>query len=295
MTDALGADNADKVSLSACGVDKDFDVTKAGGNEDNPITPIDTIKFKPVITSAFTANGRVAFTVTNIPAGVKLYVPLYIASGTVVGDLLAGYDATTLAGGYLASVTAGDGVLYGMVPASGTVVYQIGVVGNGTDSLDVPLFETSATPVLAASPVSLAAGYAPVGGTSIPRFVAGTTIASDFFKVDACTSSLFFNYVIAQGGYDTGIAISSSGVNGDASKASSGQCVVSFYGTDAPTDTKTLDVVVGTTNAFDIKGAMPDANFYGYAVAKCNFRNATGYAFVANSNGSTASYLPSQF
>ena len=280
-------------ALTACSTDAPFNVTAVALAGNGKL--FDNISFTPILPTALQATARVTFSVNNLPSGVKLYVPVHIDFGTLLSgkaDLVAGYDAN-LAGGYLASVVGGTGTQYALLPPTGTAVYQITTAASsGADALTVPVIYTANGPVLAAAPVSISAGYAPTGTTPVPRFAAGSVIESNFITETPCASTLFFPYVVAGGGYDTGIAISSSGVFGDASKAASGQCVISFMGKGAPMTTKTLDVTVGQTNAFDIVGSMPTANFYGYAVAKCNFLNASGYAYVANSTGGTASYLP---
>ena len=302
VTDSYSvATPATAIALTACQTDGKVDLTKTG-------TAYDAVTFAPVLSSSFTSTytggapivgavaTRLAISFGNIPAGVTLYVPLAVGIlphviGSAFAELLTGYDSTTLAGGFPASLTAGTTDLLFPVPASGIVVYQVTDPGNGTTSFTMPTYYLANGPVLSGA-VNVMAGYAPVGGTTVPRFMPLGTVSTGFVTEGPCSATLFFPYVVAGGGYDTGIAISSSGVLGDASKAASGQCVISFMGKGAPMTTKTLDVTVGQTNAFDIVGSMPTANFYGYAVAKCNFLNASGYAYVANSTGGTASYLP---
>jgi hypothetical protein len=251
-----------------------------------------TVTFGGVLSTAFPVGQRLVLTISNIPTGVTLYVPNTIPTLKVTVNRMVGFDATSLTGGYQWDAT-GSTDAYSVVPASGVVVYQVTASTVTVDSsVVVPVVGVASNPVAPATPTAITAGYAPVGTTAIPRFIDATTVASDIAHVTPCTTTLFFPYVVVGGGYDTGLAVANSGPDvTDPTTALDGTCTFTFNGAGAPTATYKLAVKAGQSAAFDLLSAYPDGNFSGYGVANCDFRSGSGYTFVVNSQGSSASYL----
>lgn len=290
------------IKLTNCAMKTDFDPSKSNAVDAKQVAnTLANVTFDSALSQALTVGQRVTFTVSNVPAGVTLYVPNTVTSGTVAAGnvvtakIVVAYDAN-LSAGYLFDVT-GTTDLYTKLPASGTVVYQI-TASPATIASDliVPIIAQVDNPVAAAAPIAIAAGYAPTGTTTplaIPRFIAPSSITSNLIAISPCTTTLFFPYVVVGGGYDTGLAVSNSGPDvTDPTSALDGKCTFTFHGVGAPTTTTPLAVKAGQTNAFDLLTAYPTGSFSGYAVAACDFQSADGYTFVVNAKGSTASYLP---
>lgn len=281
------------IKIPKCSTKDGFDPTKS--QVVNAGFVLDTVKFVGVLNTSFAGTQRVTYTISNVPTGVTLYAPNQVTSGAgptlQTADLLLGYKAD-LSGGYLASVISSD--IYTKVPASGTVVYQITTAPTTAGiSFDFPIYAQVDNPTAAAAPTAITAGYAPVGTSAIPRFVDGTSADADVLHLINCTTTLFFPYVVVGGGYDTGLAVANAGSDvTDPTTALDGTCTFTFNGAGAPTATHDLAVKAGQTNAFDLLTAYPTGSFSGYAVATCDFQLGTGYAFVVNSQGSSASYLP---
>jgi hypothetical protein len=251
-----------------------------------------TVTFSGVLSTAFPVGQRLVFTVSNIPSGVTLYVPNDIAGSHASVSRVIGFDSTTLTGGYLWNAT-GSTDKYSAISSTGVVVYQVTssdiTVGS---TVPVAIVAVTSNPVAPTTATAITAGYAPLGSTTIPRFIDQSAVASDIVHVSDCTSTLFFPYVVVGGGYDTGLAVANTGTDvTDPTTALDGTCTFTFNGASAPTTTYSLAVKAGQTNAFDLQTAYPDGNFSGYGVAVCTFQSGSGYAFVVNSQGSSASYL----
>jgi hypothetical protein len=242
---------------------------------------------------SFATNGtQFRLTFGNTPTNTALYVPATLTVGTApdVFTITAVSPATALANGAVA------------VPASGIVVYEVTASTTGTDKVDVPVYIAfTGQPVAGDAAPTVAVQYAPVSTNPaaavkpIPRFNVSAPVTSTgtLYTVETCNTSLLFPYAVATGGYDTGLAISNtaSDPSGKTTLGSKGVCKVYFYGTNAPADPyTTAEVEPGTTTAVVLSSVAP--GFQGYAVAACEFNYAHGYTFVANSQGSTASYLP---
>lgn len=295
---------AKTVKIPKCAVFTKFSTEKPTTDPDNAAAVLTTIKYTGILSSSFPANPttgqRLTYTISNLPAGVGLWVPnkIVVSHGTAPvvidteADLVLGYGAD-LSGGYLASVVSGSDI-YTKLPASGTAVYQISVApATASTEISLSVFAQAENPTATTALTTISAGYAPVGTSAIPRFAAGGIVATDLIHLTDCTTTLFFPYVVVGGGYDTGLAVANAGSDvTDPTSALDGKCVFTFNGDGAPTATHDLTVKAGQTNAFDLLTAYPTGNFSGYAVAACNFQGGAGYTFVVNSKGSTASYLP---
>lgn len=226
---------------------------------------------------------------TNLPTNTTLYVPatIGVAPGFTM-SVVSPATSSALANGAVA------------IPANGIVIYEVTNGTAGLDSAIVPVFVSfTGQPVAGALAPAVTVQYAPVStnpgaaNSPIPRFAVSTPVTSSkTFTVKTCNTTLLMPYVVAASGYDTGLAISNTGSDPNATVGSMGACNVYFYGTGAPAlPFATPAIAPGTTTAVVLSTIAP--GFQGYAVAKCDFNYAHGYVFVINGRtNATASYLP---
>jgi hypothetical protein len=168
---------------------------------------------------------------------------------------------------------------------------------NETFSFNVTINYTANNPPVPAAGGSptVTLSYAPisaVGGASssawIPRFIAGTASTAQTINVTVgpCQTLLLFPYVTSQGGFDTGIAISNTSLDGWSTPTSSGTCTLNFYGQNAPTTAPVIGPIPAGNGPDPTKWALTASsvapNFAGYMFATCNFQYAHGFAFVSD-------------
>jgi len=267
--------------------------------------------------------------ISDVPAGVSIYVdsgPVCDANGT-------GTCATLISPTPSGSPTLVLANPAGAAPASVTVVYAI--TSENASAIAGPIsanIYTSFTgaPGTSSPTANVTAysqgGYSPqesawVNGGPIPEFTVGLTPAApgqSLFVVSLCQTILLFPYVTDFYGFDTGIAISNTSLDGlgpaGASSASSqtGGCSVAFYdngglstniGTSGMTPgyinsnvsyngvaTISSDgsIAPGQTWAFSLCNSDTTCNTVagsgssGYAIATCDFQFAHGYSFVSD-------------
>lgn len=252
---------------------------------------------------------RFTFTVTNIPAGLALYVPQTAGNLTLV----LGTDANGM-GGYPAPNT----VAAYAVPANGMVTYELDNVVNAgnTPAYTVPVYSVGTTPLAvtsAAAPFTFTGGYAPLStdvsnsaSKPILRFAATSVTEKDSFIIVNLPSSHFaFPYVVSGSGWVTGIAIINGGAGfgsaADPAKGNAGTCKLTFYSADgtmvAPTAvtvpltgaTETA-IVPGGNYGFTLDQAIGTGAYAGIVFGSCNFDNAKAFGYL-NGDGTTAAYL----
>jgi len=137
---------------------------------------------------------------------------------------------------------------------------------------------------------------------SLPSFSpTATTSAGNLVTISPCVTNLLFPYVVSDGAnFDTGVAIANTsmdGADGDVfpvhTSGQTGSCKIWFFGTGAPSGPQTTPTIAaGSVYGFSLysgdstNGASiaPIAALTkgGYAIAKCNFQFAHGYAFIQN-------------
>jgi hypothetical protein len=257
----------------------------------------------PAIPDGFDDPTRLTVSLTNVPAGVVIWAPTNATDvkGTGSAVMIVNFGPD-LSGGYVYSATGNSAKFVALTPDSNgtvTAVYQLnGFKPQVKNTVWIQLYESVDNPVAPSPLVAsvLSAGYAPLAsGSAIPRFTAGGALLNTVYSFGLCTSEVLFPYVVVGGGYDTGIALANIGGSaGDPTQSLAGTCALSFYPTagGAPATYTTPVIPANGTFALSILQANPGANQQGggYAVAKCNFVGAAGYAYVANLRGS-ASYL----
>jgi len=260
-----------------------------------------SVVYTPAYNATFAAdaiNGnipRIVFWITGLPANVDAYVNNLVAGATLVTGTNADGSGGTLA---TAGITKIDGV---------NVVYQISGAEAGTKNpVTIPVqFAYNGTPALSSSGTTVTGGFAPWSTVTtpshsapIPRFVAPSYTSGNLLVINPCITNLLFTFISSAGGYDTGLAISNTGMdnlgakNASSVNGAAGTCTWNFYGTGAPAAAVvSSSVAPGTTGTWLASGIAP--GFTGYAIATCDFNYAHGYAYVVNGVTKAAqSYLP---
>ncbi|SPF55582.1 hypothetical protein SBA4_7150001 [Candidatus Sulfopaludibacter sp. SbA4] len=101
-----------------------------------------------------------------------------------------------------------------------------------------------------------------------------------------------FPYVVNQGPFDTGMAISNTSSDPVATPLQSGTCTLTPYGTNAPDPVVTSTVAAGTVYSLLASASFP--GFAGYVLALCDFQYAHGFAFISDlgARNLAMGYLP---
>jgi len=255
----------------------------------------------------------------NVPTATAIYVgqdPTAGGSGvnptlgtvvtgttTALAPATPGLAQVTLSGGAgtavweVTSAWSGSGVSLPDTLAFGIVVAY---ASNTTSNLPgLTITGTGTTPATAGggfaptSTVTTASSTAP-----IPRFV-DTSVQNTLFNIGACATNLLFPFVTNQAGFDTGMALVNTSLDNAGNKVpfntatQHGTCTVYYFGVMAgggalPAPQTTADIAAGQHVAFSLgSGGVAGATsstqgFQGYAIARCNFQYAHGYAFISN-------------
>jgi hypothetical protein len=253
-------------------------------------------------------------TFTGIPDGVMVMVPSMVAVGMIDDpeDEEAPFDQIPDPAAFslmLREGTRTDGVGdidedtgLGAVElntaGAGEVIYNIAsydVDGTDTASTDntvneewVNLPVTFAWKSGGEMPVAIGGGYVDVsfhpvsslGGVSfddskMPRFVASNDPVM-VVEIDDCITTLLFPFVTNKAEFDTGMVISNT-------SEEAGSCTIAYSGADAPDNLMSGPVEGGEQWIALVSGIAK--GFQGYITATCGFRDAFGFAFLANGFG----------
>jgi len=290
------------------------------------------------VSNQATSGTRIKVIFNNIPANVTLYVPVSIggaaapavsvfpeygqagasntngavitltASETGAFSAVAGSTATGAPGG--GNNVAGTGIAAALSVTSGsaTAIYEVTTVSSAPAVFTVPVFlAASAGAVPApASAITATISYAPIGATSnVPNFINGSSTATvNGSTYSACSTTLLFPYVTNQAGFESGLAISNTGIdllsvkNGapvSSVTGQSGTCLLTFFGNATASSnpaafTTAAAVVPGTTwtgTLTSVTGGTP-GNFGGYMIASCNFLYAHGFTYITYNIGQSS-------
>ncbi len=280
---------------------------------------------------------RIQLVINNVTAGMTVFAPTTVTyTGTGAGNTLVLTQTASLTGPLspvAATATATNGQpLAGTASATLLPTYFVGGVSqlawgasaaqtatNGTVTIvyevtnDGPAYvQTAAIPIYigvapnaittAPPQVTVLESYAPTAtataATTIPNFAPPTNSALPATTITLCQTSLLFPYVVNNGGFDTGIAISNTTTDPFKTTPVSGTCNLNFYGAGAPTPNTAVAApggtqASGTTNAFLLSSVAP--GFTGYIIAQCNYIDGHGFAYIIDNfgqaSGSAMGYL----
>jgi len=275
-------------------------------------------------TNQATSGTRIKVIFNNIPANVTVYVPItYGAAPALVQSAAANGAILTLTSSETGSYSAVAGSTANSAPGSvdgktapvqafaapltvtsgsATAIYEVTTVSTAPATFTIPVFLSAAagavpTPTTA---ITSTVSFAPIGASSnIPNFVNGastTTVNGSNFA--SCSTTLLFPFVTNQAGFESGIAISNTGLdllgtkNGAAVSSVTGQsgtCTLTFFGgaTNPAPFTTTAAVAPGTSwtgTLTSVTGGTPNT-FGGYMIAQCNFLFAHGFTYITYNIG----------
>jgi hypothetical protein len=272
-----------------------------------------------------TSGTRIALTFNNVPSAVSVYLPLTVNANGIglaqgqtapnvpfTGSLTLVASATAASAGNAVSDSKvkGESVPLGLVATAngtGTAYYEIyGSNPAALDSYTPSVYLVNAAGTLAAptSPITVTVSLAPsvatgTAPTQVPTFVGATsaqTVNGSTFT--ACTTTLLFPFVTNQAGFETGIAISNTGLDALGSKGTSsvtgqsGTCSLTFFGNATAASnpaayTTPASIPTGTTwtaTLTSVTGGTPNT-FGGYMIANCNFLYAHGFSYITYNIG----------
>lgn len=243
---------------------------------------------------------------SNIPAGVRIFV---------TSTQVTAVSSTGITASLVSPEGTGTSVEVPITSGSGSATWQIETNDPTASSaqkhiafgVDVA-FESNTSAGLpgltGSTPGSVSGAFAPISTTdsastsaAIPRFRDNPTGAS-VFSIVPCVSNLLFPFLTNQAGFDTGIALVNTSADNAGNKlpfntpTQHGTCTVFYFNgtTTAPAPQVTPDIVAGGMFAFTLQGGgVPGstssaAGFQGYAIARCNFQFAHGFAFISDRN-----------
>ena len=107
----------------------------------------------------------------------------------------------------------------------------------------------------------------------VPRFSATSGDPIMVLKIDDCTTTLLFPYVVNLGGFDSGLVISNT-------SEEAGSCTLTYSGANAP-EPQTTQAIAGGAQWIRLASAI-SSEFQGYLTAACGFRDAHGFAYISN-------------
>jgi hypothetical protein len=148
----------------------------------------------------------------------------------------------------------------------------------------------SANPQPPSGTATVTGSYAPISsiggataGDPIPRFVSLIN-PINAFTINACRTTLLFQFITNQAGFDTGISVTNTSRDTLGTANQSGRCTATFFPTPitqtfAPLQTPNV-LAGGEQWVFVISGTRP--GFQGYMMVTCDFQFAHGYAFISD-------------
>jgi len=222
-------------------------------------------------------TGRARLISTD-PNGAGPYSPVN-ASTTVNG----GMSQVSIIGG-------GGQIVYEIINADTTAIDRVDIgiifawVANTTNGLPALGTATANGNLAPISTVATASSSA-----AIPRFVDGA-VNKNLLTINSCRSNLLYPFITNIGGFDTGMAISNTTADPYGTALQTGACTIYYYGTVG-----TSKVAVSYPTTKSITGgeyfvwslssggdSTAVAGFQGYAIARCDFQYAHGYAFISD-------------
>ena len=264
---------------------------------------------------------RVMLDIRDVPEGVELRIPSFLAchqpdfdgsagasSDSLALALVSGHD-TAGAGGSAAASGTGTDVPILLADGVGRAVYEVVADDPGqVEDCHIPaLFETSDRRVGSAR-ATIAASFAPRSAVArasasdpLPRFAPALARADVDVSLGACSTRLLFPFVTNQAGFDTGLVITHGSLQAltDTVAEQAGSCDLHFYGVGGDGEDEllvqyTTAIEPGEQLVFTFSGGNPARNiigmdqFQGYLIADCGYPGARGYLFMSDGFGGIA-------
>ncbi|HPQ15149.1 MAG TPA: hypothetical protein PLP04_07970, partial [Bryobacteraceae bacterium] len=226
-------------------------------------------------------------------------------SGPVTAGTSAGIDATRITPAQVAISNGTGQATWRITLNDPTASSAQKSIAFGIDIVFTPNTSAGLPGLTGTNPGSVAGLFSPVspvdfasttGPTAeIPRFRDDPRNAS-VFSIVPCVTNLLFPFLTSQAGFNTGIALVNTSLDNASNNqpfdtdTQSGTCTVYYFSVDengkdvSPAPQETRPIPAGNMAAFNVP-----ANFQGYAIARCNFQFAHGFAFISDVEGGLGS------
>jgi len=247
--------------------------------------------------------------IQNVPPGVTVWVQ---TTSNGASNTSAAQMTLTETGPYypVAGANTVQGYSVVQVPVvNGAATVFFEVIAASPAVIDsyffAVFFDSTAAPGPAAPSITVNESFAPTESAfpsgdptqaqssafAIPRFHDPSTPGT-LISLVPCQTLLLFPYVVNQGPFDTGMAISNTSSDPVATPLQSGTCTLTPYGTNAPDPVVTSTVAAGTVYSLLASASFP--GFAGYVLALCDFQYAHGFAFISDlgARNLAMGYLP---
>lgn len=239
---------------------------------------------------------------SNIPNGVNIFV----TSGPVSPGTSAGINASLVSpSGGQVTISGGAGeAVWEIIENDPTASSAQKSIAFGIDIAFTPNTSAGLPGLTGTTPGAVEGLFAPVStvafastSATIPRF-RDDPQGSSVFVIVPCVTNLLFPFLTNQAGFDTGIALVNTSLDNAGNNqpfdtdTQTGACTVYYFDgtTTAPAPQVTPDIPAGGMFAFTLAGGgVPGstssaAGFQGYAIVRCNFQFAHGFAFISDRN-----------
>jgi len=243
---------------------------------------------------------QIAFTVSNVGAGVNIFAPAWVQLVPVNGGGPTGL--AVLSGATFSGGTAPQ-VQVTVTGNTASVTYEVWYSNpNVIESMSLNIFAAAISntgqnlPATGTSQVAIS--FAPISTVQttsttapVPRFCS-TATPKTFFAINACTCDLLFPFVTNIAGFDTGIALANTSLDPFGTTPQNGPVTLNYYGSTtgggaAPPAFKTQTVPAGQELIFTLSGggnfgvpATP--GFNGYIIAVAQFQFCHAFAFISD-------------
>lgn len=238
---------------------------------------------------------------SNIPPGMRVYVSTReFGTGTTLdpnGAPTTKARMTATPGAPFSAVSPDNAIDGGLklVAASGEVSWEVLETDpNAAEAVSfavVIAYGSGAQPTT--STLTVAGGFGPQSNAPfssptdpLPRFQ-GLVSPTPTLNLNACRTSLLFQFITNLAGFDTGIAVSNTSRDTLSTSAQNGRCTATFFPTPFNATTQAQfpplaspALAGGEQWTFTVSGARP--GFQGYMMVNCDFQFAHGYAFISD-------------
>lgn len=240
-------------------------------------------------------------TFQNIPAGARVYVGTReFATGSTLdssGNPTTKARLTSTPGSPFTAVPPDNAIDGGLklVPASGEVTWEVletdPAAAESVTFVVVVAYTNNPQP--APNTITTAGGFGTpsvsVTATQtdpIPRFQGASTPAP-MVSFTACRTTLMFQFITNQAGFDTGIAVSNTSRDTLQTAPQTGKCTATFFPTpyNATTQAQYPPLASPTLSGgeqWTFTLSSQRAGFQGYMMVGCDFQFAHGYAFISD-------------
>ena len=232
---------------------------------------------------------RLGFDVSNVGAGVSIFVPSTINLTNLINGAASGGIAVLVSGPTVVGTSAS--VQYEVVQANPNAIERltlpvtVAFLSNTNQNLPGLGQSTGTVGFRPLSTVNTATTTDP-----IPRFCPGPT--RNLFAINPCSCNLLFPFVTNQAGFDTGLAIANTSLDPFGTPTQAGTVTLNYYGNTtgggaAPAAQTSQTLNAGNELVFTLSnggnlGIAATPGFQGYIIATMRFQYCHAFAFVSD-------------